>query len=293
MSTPTALGFPGQGGDWRAAVRTLAAAPDHPLAQSLWAALGVGGTDDLDQRDTRLSQPVVFTAGLVALDRNPVAAEMAIGHSLGEITAACATDMLDPVDGLRLVLRRAALGHEQQDARAGRMVAVMNLHATEVEWIRRSIVAATEAVLDVAVINSPTQSVLSGDVEAAEELIVRVEAQGGVARALPIGGAYHSTLMTAAAERFEAEVTATERRDAAVGWVSGTSLTVVRDAADLPRILARSLVLPVRWEAALGLLVESGITAGVDAGPGDTLVRLSRFAPAIPFTPLADAGTGS
>ena len=50
-TAPAAIGFPGQGGDWRAGVATLDAHPDHPLVGALadrlgtatWGDLGPGG----------------------------------------------------------------------------------------------------------------------------------------------------------------------------------------------------------------------------------------------------------
>src|SRR4051812_30239644 len=61
----SAIAFPGQGGDWAAAVRTLEARRDDPLVAALASRLGTARWDELDGLDTRNAQPVIFVAGLV------------------------------------------------------------------------------------------------------------------------------------------------------------------------------------------------------------------------------------
>ena len=75
--------------------------------------------------------------------------------------------------------------------------------------------------------------------------------------------------------------------DLAVPFVSCTSQVVVRQAAALPAVLARSLVLPVRWVETVQAVRALGVTAVVDAGPSQTLANLAKFAPVLPFRALS------
>lgn len=275
----TAIGFPGQGGDWGAAVELLGSHGDHPLVQALADRLGTDAWRDLDGLDTRNAQPVVYVTGLVgpAATADPGRYEAVIGHSLGEITAAAWAGAIDPLAGLDLVVTRAALGHQQHAARAGAMAVVMRWSAAKVEWLRRSVLAEHPGILEVAVVNSPEQVVLSGDQALVEVAVEQAIADGAVARFLPIGGAYHSPLMVGTLDRFRAEATAAVTAEPQVPLVSSTSARVVDGAEDLVDVLTRSLVLPVRWPDAAAALAALGITDVIDGGPGDTLVRLGRF----------------
>jgi [acyl-carrier-protein] S-malonyltransferase len=282
----TAIGFPGQGGDWRAALGVLAANADHPLVRALADRLGTDEFRDLDGLDTRNAQPVVYVSGLVGPTAglaDQAAIEAVIGHSLGEITGAAWAGAINPEVGLDLVITRAALGHQQHAARAGAMAAIMRVPVAQVEWLRRQVLADHPGVLDVAVINSPEQVVLSGDEALVARAVDLAEAQGAVARHLPIGGAYHSPLMVGVLEPFRTAVAAAVTAPTRVPLVSSTSARVVSDADELVDVLVRSLVLPVRWPDAVAVLADLGIDEVIDGGPGDTLVRLGRFLPRPPF----------
>jgi [acyl-carrier-protein] S-malonyltransferase len=281
-----AIGFPGQGGDWRAAIATLEAHPDEPLVSALADRLGSDRWRDLDGLDTRNMQPVVYTAGLVGDGPQPGAGQIvaAIGHSLGEITASAWAGAIDPVAGLDLVVTRAALGHAAHEKRPGAMVAISRWRAEQVEWLRREVLADHVGILEVAVVNSPEQTVLSGDAALVDLAAERANDRGAVARHLPIGGAYHSPLMASELEAFRIAVDAAVTAPPAVPVVSSTSARPIRDRDDLVDVLVRSLVLPVRWADAVSALHALGVSAALDAGPGDTLVRLGRFLPDVSFT---------
>ncbi len=289
MTEAQAIGFPGQGGDWKAALRTLEAHPDDGLVGRLADALGTADWASLDQLDTRHSQPVVFVAGLVACRSAGVDADAltaVVGHSLGEITACCFAGAIEPHAGLDLVRTRAELGHAADADRPGAMVAVMRLPWAEVDWGRRAALATGPGVLEPAVANSDTQFVLSGDADVVDRIVPALEAAGGVTRRLPIGGAYHSPLLAGAVDRFAEAVARAVRSDPVVPVVASTTATPMRRAEDLAPTLSRSLVLAVDWPGTVDTLAGLGVRTALDAGPGEALVRLSRFAPAVPFHPL-------
>lgn len=280
----TAVAFPGQGGDWRAALAVLAARPGHPLVQALGERLGTDRWDALDGLDTRNAQPVVYVSGLAGPVPPPGPTVVAaIGHSLGEITAAAWCGAIEPVTGLDLVVARAELGHVADARRPGAMAAVMRTTAAEVEWLRRRLLAEHDGILEVAVVNSPGQHVLSGDEALVDAAVELANAEGAVARRLPIGGAYHSPLLVPELERFRALVAGAVTADPPLPLVSSTSARVVEDAGDLVDTVVRSLVLPVHWDATVRAARALGATQALDAGPGDTLVRLARFLPELPF----------
>jgi [acyl-carrier-protein] S-malonyltransferase len=276
-SPRVAVGFPGQGGDWRAAIEVLASQAAHPLVGQLADRLGTDRWPELDGLDTRNAQPVVYVSGLVGPAAGLPDVDAVIGHSLGEITAAAWAGAIEPTAGLDLVVARAALGHEQHAGRAGAMAVVMRWTVAQVEWLRRDVLASSPGVLDVAVVNSPEQVVLSGDQALVERAVEAAVADGAVARFLPIGGAYHSPLMVPVLDAFRAQVIRAVTAAPRLPLVSSTSARVVDGADDLVEVLVRSLVLPVRWPEAAAAVADLGVTEVIDGGPGDTLVRLGRF----------------
>jgi [acyl-carrier-protein] S-malonyltransferase len=285
-----ALAFPGQGVDPVATVAVLDGAPDHPLvalAREL-AAPHVDGAA-LTPRllaDTRVAQPCVVAAGLVAAE-DLAPGPVVVGHSLGEITACAAAGALAGEDAVRLVALRAEIGVRATAGRPGMMVAVMRLDHDAIEWVRRLAVGRTGGLLDVAVVNSDRQVVLTGDEEAARVAVDLAFEAGGKARRLGIGGAFHSPLLAPAIDELEAAVRAAEPRDPQVPVVCSTG-PVLTGAADVAPALAAALVRPVDWPRAVRRAVELGAEGVLDAGPGATLRNLSEHFASPPTRALAD-----
>lgn len=278
----TVLAFPGQGGDWRDGPAVLDAQRRHPLVAALAGALGTDRWSGLDPLDTRNTQPVTYVAGLVgpvaSVDQGEVAS--VLGHSLGEITAAAWAGAVDLEEGLHLVVERAALGNRSQAARPGAMAAFMRADAEALEDLRLGVLADSggdDSVLVVAVTNSPTQHVLSGDEDLVFAAVERCNARGGVARRLAIGGAYHSPLMAPAVEGFRARTRAAVRRAPSVPVMASTTSSALTKAAPLADALADALVRPVDWPTTVSAAGGLGAHHAVDAGPGSTLARLARF----------------
>ncbi len=284
VTETTAVAFPGQGGAWPATITALHGADGHPLVVALAERLGTDRWDELDGLDTGIAQPAVYVAGLVGVagalyepGRDPVG--LALGHSLGEITAAAWAGAMTPLAGLDLVLARGALGRQAQDRRPGAMAAINRWDGVQVEWLRRGVIGRRNGVLDLAVVNSVTQRVLAGDADLVALAVSIANDEGAVARSLPIGGAYHSSLMAPFVDDFRRLVSVAITADPRVAVLSSTSQQSLATAADLVEALTRSLVLPVDWPATVAAAAELGVTHAIEAGPGDTLSRLSRFAP--------------
>lgn len=286
---PFAVAFPGQGVDPVDLGRILAEHADHSLVRKLAAHLGHRSWAALDINDTRVAQPAVYAAGLLqALDRvTPAHPGAAFGHSMGELTAMAFAGVYGAEDGLDLVLRRADAGHQAQQARPGAMAVVMRLDDIQVEWVRRRLLARSAGVLELAVVNGPGQFVLSGDADLIDAAIEEVAALDGVARRLPIGGAYHSPLLADAVEPYARAIEGLTLHEPRVPVVSCTTQRPVGSSADVVDVLSRALVLPVRWVATMEAVRSLGVVRAVDAGPGATLANLARFSPILEFGSLS------
>ncbi len=291
-----AVAFPGQGVDPVDTGRILDEHRTHPLVRDLAAHLGTSDWAALDLSDTRVAQPAVYAASLLSAHDARAAGELdpvaVTGHSLGELAALAFAEVYTDEAGLALAVRRAALGHSVQTARPGAMTVVLRLDAATVEDVRRQATSAG-GVLAIAVENGPEQFVLSGDRAAAEHARDLAERRGGVARLLGIGGAFHSPLMTEAAEQFATAARAVIERDPTVPAVSSTAHRALTPDDDIATVLGQSLVRPVRWPATLEALAASGATEGLDTGPGATLANLARFTPTLPFRARRDPSAGT
>src|SRR5579859_3442050 len=108
-----------------------------------------------------------------------------VGHSQGEIAAACVAGALSLQDGARIVaLRSRAL-----TALAGRG-GMLSVLLSERDMAQRLLRWGPR--LFIAVVNSPSSVVVSGEPQALDELLAECEQDGIYARRVPVDYASHS-----------------------------------------------------------------------------------------------------
>jgi malonyl CoA-acyl carrier protein transacylase len=260
----TAIVFPGQGSQTPEMREFVAQVRPDLLA----AVAEVVGEDPFARAEesTRFAQPAIFCASLAgwAALEDPHADFMA-GHSLGELGALVAADVLSERDGLELVALRGRLMSEADE---GGMVALMGRGAAE----RAPELAAAHG-LAVANDNSPQQVVLSGARAAVPAAAAAAEELGLRAVELPVTGAFHSPLMAPAVPEFAA---ALERVEVAPPRVPVLSAVTAAPFDDVRLELVQALTMPVRWRETLLALHDLGVARFVEIGPGRVLTGLAK-----------------
>jgi len=268
----TALLFPGQGSQTAEMRDEVAAARPDLLA----LACEVVGDDPFARVDdgTRFAQPAIYCASVVGFERlrgAGVSAAFHAGHSLGEVAALVAADMLSAEDGLRLVATRGRLMQESGErAGDGSMLALLGKGAAD-----HAAGIAAAAGLTVANDNAPNQVVLSGDRGAFAAAGEAASGQGLRAVPLPVMGAFHSPAMAAARPELEEALAQIDFRAPAHGVTVVSSITTV-PFDDLRARLADALTQPVRWRETLLALRAHGVERFVETGPGRVLTGLAR-----------------
>lgn len=198
-----------------------------------------------------------------------VVADLLVGYSLGEYVAACLAGVFDLPDALWLVTERARL---IEGVAAGRMLAV----AAGDEELRAAL-AGCSAKVDVAALNGPRMTVLSGAPEEIGTATAHLLEAGIAARTLRSAHPFHSSLLQPAQDKLAALVASVERRPPRVGILSNATGAVLTDAQAVdPRYWAEHLCLPVRFADAVRHCVAAEVDAYVELGPGQTLGGLVR-----------------
>ncbi len=250
---------------------TVRPAADGGFAALLGRAAAPDPADDPDHR-ARTSHLFLFTVEYALaqlLARRGVTPDLLIGYSLGEYVAACLAGVFTLEDALWVVAERARL---IEAAPEGRMLAA----AADAERIQ-AVLEGCEARVDVAALNGPAMTVLSGTPEAVDALAARLAEHGVAARPLRSAHPFHSSLLAPARDRL-AEVVSSVPRSAPttplVSNVTGELLTA--DQATDPQYWAEHLCRPVRFADAVGYAAAQGIDAFVELGAGQTLGGLLR-----------------
>jgi trans-AT polyketide synthase/acyltransferase/oxidoreductase domain-containing protein len=223
---------------------------------------------------TTFTQPALFVVNaLFFLDRLVQTGELpqiVAGHSLGEYNALFAAGVFDFRTGLSLVRERArVMGRES----GGAMAAVIGL--TE-KQIRQVLTDASLLGIDIANLNSPGQTVISGpesEIIAAQSWLEKAGAQ--LYRRLSVSAAFHSRYMARAEQefrRFLQPITFTEPKIPVLSNVTARP----HASSDLASNLASQLTHPVRWTESIQWLLQGGDPHFVEVGPGNVLTGLLR-----------------
>ena len=237
------------------------------LQQLMWE----GPEDEL--KLTANQQPALVAAGVAAwaawLEAGGPSPELAAGHSLGEFTALVASGALPLAEALRLVRRRGELMQEAVQQGGGAMAAVMKLDADQ---IGRAL-EAINGTVEIANLNSPAQTVISGDEAAVGEAAVALKALGGRVIPLKVSAPFHCSLMQPAADRLAPLLEATAFGSGDFKVISNVTAQPY-EPGQAASLLTRQVTGTVRWVETMELLAASGITAFVEFGSGQVLTGL-------------------
>jgi [acyl-carrier-protein] S-malonyltransferase len=199
-------------------------------------------------RETEFSQPAVFTTNLalyygVGDSLRPI---VTAGHSFAELCSLVIASSLSFEDALRIVSERGkAMQVAAQRARGG-MSAILGLEAAQVRAVLEGVRGRGRVAL--ANFNSPTQIVISGDLDAVQAA-GQAMLDAGAKRVVPlnVSGAWHSELMEPAVERLRAAVESSQFKLPAFDVISNVDGRPYRDVETIEANLIRSVVDEVRW----------------------------------------------
>ncbi|MFC9330341.1 type I polyketide synthase [Kitasatospora sp. NPDC057015] len=203
--------FPGQGSQWAgmaselldsapvfaARLRECAEAVEAHVDWSVEAVLReLDGAPSLDLIE--VVQPVLFSVmvSLAELWRSHgVEPDAVVGHSQGEIAAACVAGALSLEDAARLVVLRSRIFAEELVGRGA--VASVALSREEVE----PLLEPYGDLLSLAGVNSPSLVTVAGEPQALDELVARLTGDGVRARVIPATVASHCAQVDPLRER--------------------------------------------------------------------------------------------
>ncbi|MYQ31404.1 ACP S-malonyltransferase [Streptomyces sp. SID4956] len=224
-------------------------------------------------RDTAVAQPLLVAAGLLSAsalgDINPGAVA---GHSVGEITAAALSGVLDDAAALSLVRKR---GLAMADAAAITETGMAALLGGDPEV---TVPHLEKLGLTPANINGGGQIVAAGTLEQLAAL--EADKPEGVRRVVPlkVAGAFHTHHMGPAVDTLAEAAKALAPADPKVPYVSNKDGKAVASGAEVLERLVGQVANPVRWDLCMETFKELGVTALLELCPGGTLTGLAKRA---------------
>ena len=223
--------------------------------------------------ETNVAQPALFALSLAvaaaAADAG-IKADFVAGHSLGEYTAAVASGALSFPAGMRLVSLRGKLMAEAQSERPGTMAAIIGLPIEQLSTLCEQ--ASEAGVVAPANLNTPSQIVISGEVDGVERAM-ELAADAGAEKVvrLQVGAAFHSELMKPAQAKMAKAMEDVEWSDPDVPLASNAFGGLVTTAGEVREALVAQIASPVRWVECVQALDDAGCTTFLELGSGRVL----------------------
>jgi enediyne polyketide synthase len=238
-----------------------------------------------DGSTTEVAQLAIITAelaGLRLLEKLGIAADVAVGHSLGELSAYCWAGALAESSLVELVRLRSSLMSRLPGPRG--TMASIGASAQEIE----SLIEDSENVV-IACFNAARQTVVSGESEAVATLVSRAQTRGWTATLLAATDAFHSPRMALAAETFRNGLASFELRPVCKKVMSTITGTELGPKTQLRDLLVEQLTNPVQFFQAMAM-AERGADLFVEVGPGGVLTHVLNAVTGVPTIALDIAG---
>lgn len=196
------------------------------------------------------------------------------GHSLGEYSALFAAGVMSAEDTMRLVSKRGALMEREGRIHPGGMRAVLGLDIKAID----ELVASYQGpgAVTAANHNTPAQIVISGSMDAMDEVGRRAEAQGAKVIALNVSVANHSPLVADAVPDFAEFMADITFQPPQIPVYFNVSATQETDTKNIKKMMASQIAAKVRWYEIIESMLAEGVDTFIEVGPKTVLTGMMR-----------------
>ncbi|PQE00196.1 polyketide synthase [Mycobacterium sp. EPG1] len=258
--------FPGQGNQWPSmgaeAYRTLSAyrtAADECAAvfeaagqrsplDYLTAAPGAEGWSQIDAQAAQFTHAVALSAVWRSCGIEP---DLTVGHSLGEVAAACVAGMLTLADAAAVVIARAAV---LENLSQGYGMVVLGVAPAAAQLL----IDETGGWLELSVVNAASSVAVSGESAAVEKLKDTATERGIFARTVTMAFPAHTSLLDGLRTDLLGRLPNASFRDGGIPFIGSATGTAVPPDSDFADYWFANLRNTVRFDHAAAAAVGAG-----------------------------------
>lgn len=234
--------------------------------------------------DISKAGPVEIQLGLVSIELAVaslwksfgVTPKAVIGHSLGEYPALCIAGVISVSDCLYLVGKRASLMASNCTPGSHSMLAIQG----SVENVEALLHELNISACEIACVNSPTSTVVSGPVDTVRHLVHTLHSRNVKATLLEVQFAFHSAQMDSTLDDFAAIAENVHFSQPSIPFASTVLGTVITTGGVIDsQYLKHQTRKPVQFTKALQALKSEGIdgrTIWIEAGPSPICLSMVR-----------------
>ena len=194
------------------------------------------------------------------------------GHSLGEYSALLCANALSFEDALRLLFERGKSMQEAVPSGKGGMIAILG---SGIDEINSYILQVKKiGVCEIANDNAQGQTIVSGNIEAIEELKKILKNIKRKCIALPVSAPFHCSLMKPAANKMKDKINSVNFKKPDYEIVANVTAAPIYDPNEIKQLLFQQIYSKVRWRESVLFMSEKKINNFIEIGPGKVLTGL-------------------
>gem|GEM_PF-566082 len=191
-----------------------------------------------------------------------------IGHSIGEVVAACIAGVFTLEEAILLIANRGRL--MQSLPEGGTMLSVKVGREEVLPFLE-----GLEDSVSLAAENAPNQMVLSGKADVLESLKLELTAKGVKTRQLEVSHAFHSPLMEPVQQEFKETISGIRFKKPVLPVISNLTGELAGDEIATPDYWVKHIRGCVRFSSGVQQLEKLGIQLGLEIGPHPVLSSLA------------------
>jgi acyl transferase domain-containing protein/acyl carrier protein len=226
--------------------------------------------EDTQMSRTEVAQPSIFAfqVALAELWKSwGIRPAAVVGHSVGEIAAACIAGVLTLEEAARVIVLRARLMEECARGE-GTMLAVGLNEEAALDRISRH-----DRTITIAAFNGPGSLTLAGPRLSLEAIAAELEAEEKFARFVRVDHPFHHPLMRPASESLEAELADLAPQPETIPFYSTVTGQRCAGVECVAAHWGRGIRQPVRFAPAVDALATAGIDVWVEISSQPALLR--------------------
>tara|TARA_B100001741_G_C16492958_1_gene570632 strand:- start:307 stop:1251 length:945 start_codon:yes stop_codon:yes gene_type:complete len=284
------LVFPGQGSQYVGMgkdlfdsfqeIRVIFEEVNDALDQNLSRLIFEGPDDELIL--TENAQPAIMTIGIAIIEilnsrgfSVDKISNISAGHSLGEYTSLTALNSLSLTDTAKLLRLRGKAMQNSFPNGEGAMAAILGLDIIDIREAINS--SEIKNICQVANDNAPGQIVISGEINAVNDIIDLLKEKGAKKTIkLPVSAPFHCDLMSDAKDIMKKELMDIVLNKPIIPIVQNTTVDSTEDIETIKNNLVNQVTATVRWRETMEKFKELGVDSIIEVGAGNVLTNLAK-----------------
>ena len=194
------------------------------------------------------------------------------GHSLGEYSALLCANSLNFKDALQLLFERGKSMQEAVPVGKGSMLAVLGSKMEDVNNCISQL--KNKGVCEIANDNAEGQIIVSGNIEAVEELKNILKEKKKKSITLPVSAPFHCSLMNPAAIKMKEKINNINFRKPDYEIIGNVTSLPTNNPDEIKNLLVKQIYSRVRWRESILFMANKKINDFIEIGPGKVLTGL-------------------